>query len=304
MLRTPRGQPVYVEAPVHVSSTRGTYLFGAPLFVWADSTRYATERSIPSPATVAVKLLGDTSAIPQAPLPSATKPFMPIAIARGSNLLTLWATSPDTSVTGVFHQDTLWESSLQSDRWTAPKPIWSSGTLVWHPGAVSYLTTDSSVIVVFPATDSTDTRRGVTIMVRSRDQWRTRWIEVGNVGLHAVASTVLSGDELLVTAVGSIRRDHLDAISASYAIRVSMRDTLSEPRFTLLENANYQSTNDPNVFRTPEGLHFVWRQGGRSGVRNDSLIEATSHDEGISWTMTSATPLGDEMRGLRVLSCD
>jgi hypothetical protein len=139
-------------------------------------------------------------------------------------------------------------------------------------------------------------------MIRSRGSWHTRWIGVGQAGPHALASIALSGDELLITAVGSIRRDRIDAMNAGFAMRVPMRDTLSMPRFTLVRETSDQSTNDANVFRTPEGLHFVWRQAGRSGFRNDSLVEATSHDEGISWTVTSATPLRSETRGLRVFS--
>jgi hypothetical protein len=62
------------------------------------------------------------------------------------------------------------------------------------------------------------------------------------------------------------------------------------------------SAEDPNLFRTSGELHFVWRNGGRSVHAPDSLSDATSHDGGASWAVTTTISLDGDMRGLRATS--
>src|SRR5215217_2852908 len=57
MFRTPLGQPIYVEAPRTVSTVEGTFLIGAPTFVWADSTAFVKRESRRDVAAVGVRLL-------------------------------------------------------------------------------------------------------------------------------------------------------------------------------------------------------------------------------------------------------
>ena len=218
MLRTSAGQPIYVEAPVTVASTNGTYLIGAPTFVWADSTAFATPDSRRDIAAVGVKLLNDSTAIPLPPLPSAKKPYMPIAVARGAALVAVWGSSADTSLAGVFSQDTLWEATLAAGRWSAARPIWTSAVFRWHPGAASYVADDASLSIAFPAAlTGNHAGRGVAVMTRSRDRWRTRLIHVGNGNPNGVAAMRLSESELLLAVVGSIDRDGVRALNAGYS---------------------------------------------------------------------------------------
>ena len=302
VLRTAKRQPIYVEAPLTVASTRATYLVGAPAFVWADSETFATETSWRSIGAVGVQLLSDSTVVPLPPLPSATKPYMPIAVARGAKLLAMWATSWDTSAAGVFNLDTLWEATLSAGRWSAPRPIWSSGILTWHPGAASFVSDDSTLLLAFPAKKTSPERPGVTIMTRSRKRWGTRWFEVGSVGPNAVAAMKLSASELLVAAVGSIERDGVRGDNAGYTMRISLDDSTSMPRFQVIHDEVHLSAEDPNVFRTSDGLHFVWRKGGRSVYASDSLTDATSRDGGASWAVTSTISLDSDMRGMRATS--
>ena len=297
MLRTRAGQPIYVESPVTVVTTDATYLIGSPTFVWRDSSAFVRQDSRRDIAAVGVKLLNDSTAVPLPPLPSVRKPYMPIAVARGARLIAVWGTSTDTSLAGVFAQDTLWEATLIAGRWSTARPIWASGPFVWHPNAASYVGDDASLSIAFPATR---TGRGVTVMTRSRDRWRTRWIQIGNAGSTGVALMRLSESELLLAAVGSIDRDGIRGLNASYVARLPINDSAPPARFTLLHDVARMSAEDPNVFRTTDALHVLWRLGGRRVPAPDSLMEATSRDGGASWTLTSAVSLEGDMRGLRV----
>ena len=300
-LRTPGRQRVYVEAPVIVRNAVGTFLIGSPAYVWEDSTTFLTERSTLSVGAVGVKLLDDTLAIPLPPLPTVTKPYMPIAVGRGGRLLAVWGTSSDTSGAGVWHQDTLWEATLDRGRWSAARPTLTTGEFVWHRGAGAYIADDSVLVVAFPSTGSTQAAgRAVTVMMRTRDGWHTRRIDIGGFGPQGVAIARAGPAELLIAGVGAIGRGTLQVTNGVYAIRMSMRDTAAEPRISLIRDITNGHAEDPAVYRTSHGEHVVWRQPGREVSADDSLIEATSRGRGESWTVTSALSLEGDTRGMSV----
>ena len=301
-LKTRLGQPAYVEAPIMVSNTVGTFLIGSPTFVWEDSMAFITEKSTRNVGAVGVRLMKDGTAMPLPPLPSATKPYRPIAVARGANLLVVWGTSADTSAAGVWRQDTLWEATLDAGRWSSPRPIQTAREFVWHPGASSYIADDSSLVLAFPsAATNPPVRRGVTIMSRSQRTWHARWIDVGSLGPYGVALMRTAPSELLVAATGSMARDGIDAPNAVYAIRVSLKDTTSTPRFSVIRDMKNLRAEDLSVFPTSAAQHIAWRQPGRRGFADDSLVEATSRDDGRSWLVTTAISLYGDIRGLRVV---
>jgi hypothetical protein len=300
-LRTPARQRVYVEAPVTVRNSAGTFLIGSPAYVWDDSTTFLSERSTLSVGSVGVRLLDDTMTVPLPPLPTATQPYMPIAVGRGRSLLAVWGTSSDTSGSGVWHQDTLWEATLDHGRWSAARPVLATGEFVWHRGAGGYIANDSVLVVAFPSTGSTETAgRAVTVMMRTRDVWRTRRIDIGGFGPRAVAVATAGPDELLIAGVGAIERGTMQVANGVYAIRVSMRDTAAAPRINVIRDIGNGHAEDPAVYRTPRGEYVVWRQPGRQVFADDSLIEATSPDHGESWTVTSAISLEGDTRGMSV----
>ena len=303
-LRTPTRQRVYVEAPVTVANTVGTFLIGAPTYVWADSATFIDERSIRHAGNVGVRLLDDSTAIPLPPLPIASKPYMPIAVARGAKLLVVWGTSADSSDRAVWHQDTLWEATLEAGRWNAPRPILAAREFKWHPGAGSFIADDSSLVLAFPSSDETrlGAPAGVIVMVRSRDRWRSRRIDVGGLGAAGVAVMRSAPDELLIAAAGSMERDGIHLLNGVYTIRLSTRTSAGDPRFTVVRRFDRAHAEDPALFRTARSEHFVWRQPGRLISANDSLIEASSRDHGESWTVTSAASLDGDTRGMNVAS--
>ena len=300
-LRTPLGQRVYVEAPAAISDARGRYLLGTPTFVWATRDSFATpERSAPTKAAGA-RLVGEWSAVALPPLPGSVPQYTPVPVIGGGNLLALWATSRDTTSSGFFGQDTLWESRLLSHRWSAPKAIWSAGELSWHPGTVTVTTAGSKPLVAFPARDTTRSpRNGVVVLERSRDDWRTTWIGTGHLGASAAVLLPLSASELLIVATGPLNRPPIDAPNAIYAIRVSTAGAGDGPRFSLIREWKQSHAVEPSVFRSREGVHVVWRQPGQRRFVHDSLVEATSTDMGATWTATSAASLETNAIGMSV----
>ena len=304
-LRTPLGQRVYVESPVAFSNARGRYLFGTPTFVWATRDSFATlERPLPTKAA-GVKLVGEWAAVALPPLPGSMPQYTPLPVADDTSLLALWATSRDTTSSGFFNQDTLWESRLMSDRWSAPRAIWSSGEASWHPGTVALTTVGSTVVAAFPARDTTTSERtGIVVMQRRRDRWRTLWIGTGQLGVSAVALLPLTRTELLIVATGGLYRPPNDALSAVYAIRVSTTDTVDRSRFSFIRRFEHAHGVEPSVFRSSRGVHAVWRQPGIELSAHDSIVEATSVDSGASWTVTSTASLETNALGLSVLPLD
>lgn len=303
-LRTPTRQRVYVEAPVTVTNAVGTFLIGSPTFVWADTTTFINETTVRHVGDVGVQLLDDSTAILLPPLPTASKPYMPIAVGRGAKLLVVWGTSSDSSGSDVWHQDTLWEATLQAGRWSTPRPILAAREFKWHPGAGSFIADDSSLVLAFPFSDKTrfDSPHGVMVMMRSRDRWRVRRLDVGGFGPSGVAVMRSAPDELLVASVGSIERDTIHLLNGVYTIRLSTRSATAEPRFHVIRRFDKAHAEDPAVFRTARAEHFVWRQPGRLISADDSLIEAISRDHGESWTVTSAVSLEGDTRGMSVAS--
>jgi hypothetical protein len=303
-LRTPTRQRLYVEAPLSVTNSVGTFLLGAPTFVWADTTTFIDETSVRHLGDVGVRLLDDSTAIPLPPLPIASKPYMPIAVARGAKLLVVWGTSADSAGSDVWHQDTLWEATLEAGRWSTPRPILAAREFRWHPSAGSFIADDSSLVLAFPFSDKTrfNSPRGVMVMMRSRDRWRARRIDVGDFGPVGVAVMRSAPDELLIAAAGSMQRDTVHLLNGVYTIRLSTRSPTAEPRFTIVRRFDRAHAEDPAVFRTARGEHFVWRQPGRLIAADDSLIEAISRDHGESWTVTSAVSLEGDTRGMAVAS--
>jgi hypothetical protein len=300
-LRTPLGQRVYVEAPVAFRNQRGAYLFGTPTFVWAKRDSFATlERPLPTKAA-GVKLVGEWSAVALPALPGSMPQYTPLPVADDAGLLALWATSRDTTSSGFFNQDTLWESRLTSDRWSTPRAIWSSGELSWHPGTVALTTVGSTVIAAFPARDTTTSERsGVVVMQRTRDGWRTNWIGTGQLGVSAVALLPLTRTELLLVATGGLLRPPIDVLNAVFAIRVSTTDTVDRSRFSFIRKFEHAHGVEPSVFRSNRGVHAVWRQPGIELSAHDSIVEATSADSGATWTVTSTASLETNALGLSV----
>jgi hypothetical protein len=300
-LRTPLGQRVYVEAPVAFRNQRGAYLFGTPTFVWAKRDSFATlERPLPTKAA-GVKLVGEWSAVALPALPGSMPQYTPLPVADDAGLLALWATSRDTTSSGFFNQDTLWESRLTSDRWSTPRAIWSSGELSWHPGTVALTTVGSTVIAAFPARDTTTSERsGVVVMQRTRDGWRTNWIGTGQLGVSAVALLPLTRTELLLVATGGLLRPPIDVLNAVFAIRVSTTDTVDRSRFSFIRKFEHAHGVEPSVFRSNRGVHAVWRQPGIELSAHDSIVEATSVDSGATWTVTSTASLETNALGLSV----
>jgi hypothetical protein len=303
-LRTPAGKRLYVEAPLTVTNSVGTFLLGAPTFVWADTATFIDETSVRHVGDVGVRLLDDSTAIPLPPLPITSRPYMPIGVGRGAKLLVVWGTSADSLGSDVWHQDTLWEASLDAGRWSTPRPILAAKDFRWHPSAASFIADDSSLVLAFPFSDKTrfNSPQGVMVMMRSRDRWRARRIDVGGFGPFGVAVMRSAPDEILIAAAGSMERDTVHLLSGVYTIRLSTRTPAHEPRFTVLRRFEGAHAEDPAVFGTARGVHFVWRQPGRQISANDSLIEAISRDHGESWTVTSAVSLEGDTRGMTVAS--
>ena len=303
-LRTPTRQRIYVEAPVRVTSSVGTFLLGAPTYFWADTSAFIDETTVRHVGDVGVRLLDDSTAIPLPPLPTATMPYMPIAVARGAKLLVVWGTSADSSRSGVWHQDTLWEATLETGRWSAPRPILAARDFKWHPGAGSFIADDSSIVLAFPSSDRTRSNGspGVIVMMRSRDRWRARRIDVGGLGPTGVAVMRSAPDELLIGAVGSMERDTVRLLNGVYVIRVSTRSAAADPRFTVIRRFDRAHAEDPALFHTAHGEQFVWRQPGRRISAPDSLVEAVSRDGSERWTVTSAVSLDGDTRGMSVAS--
>ena len=304
-LRTPLGRRVYVEAPAPGSDARGRYLLGTPTFVWATRDSFATpERGAPAKSAGA-RLVGEWSAVPLPALPGSTPQYTPVPVTAGGDLLALWATSRDTTSSGFFGQDTLWESRLLSERWSTPRAVWSAGELSWHPGTVTVTTLGSTLLAAFPARDTTRApRNGVVVMERSRDAWRTTWIGTGHLGSSAAVLLPLSASELLIVATGPLNRPPIDAPNAVYAIRVSTAGTGDGPRFSLIRAWKRSHAVEPSVFRSSDGLHVVWRQPGQQPFAHDSLVEATSTDMGATWTVTSTTSLETNAIGMSVRVLD
>ncbi|MFL5620722.1 MAG: hypothetical protein ACJ79A_20265 [Gemmatimonadaceae bacterium] len=291
-----------MEAPITVTNTVGTFLIGSPTFVWAEPTAFVNEHSTRDVGAVGVKLLNDSTAIPLPPLPTAKRPYMPIAVARGAKLLAVWGTSSDTTGSGVWHQDTLWQATLEAGRWSPARPIWTAGEFVWHPGAASFADDDTRLFLAFPSSDTTRNRRhGLTIMMHSRGRWSVRLVDAGGYGPQGVAVLSATPTELLIAAVGSLERDGIQVPNGVYTIRVAAHDWGSAPRFTVIRDMKKAHAEDPSVFRTPQGVHIVWRQPGGDVSADDSLVEATTRDHGESWAVTSAVSLEGDTRGMIAL---
>jgi hypothetical protein len=152
MLRTRAGQPIYVESPVTVMTTDATYLIGSPTFVWRDSSAFVRQDSRRDIAAVGVKLLNDSTAGPAAAVAEHAEAVHADRRCSGCPADSGVGTSTDTSLAGVFAQDTLWEATLIAGRWSTARPIWASGPFVWHPSAASYVADDASLSIAFPAT--------------------------------------------------------------------------------------------------------------------------------------------------------
>ena len=299
--RTPSGLRVYVETGVTVHNAGTRYLIGTPTFVWAHRDSFIVSEQTGMTKAAGVRLLADTVATPLPPFPGSTPIYTPVAVTTDGMLLAIWATSRDTTPIGAFRQDTLWESRLQSGRWSSPRPIWTSGDLAWHPGKFTVTTVDSTVVVAFPASDTTRSPSvGVAIMTRSRRGWQRRWIGTTDSFTSAAVLLPLYSSEFLVLATGSIDVGSLHEMNSIYSVRLSTADTVRPPSITLLRAVTGSHAVEPSVFRSTGGVHVVWRQPGEHSISRDSIVEATSTDEGATWTVNSAASLETNTIGLSV----
>jgi hypothetical protein len=301
--RTPTDLRVYVETGLEVEAARNRYLIGSPTFVWAHRDSFIVADQTELTRGGGVKLLADTLATPLPPIPGSGPVYTPVAVAVDGTLLAVWATSRDTTSVGAFRQDTLWESRLEAGQWTRPRPIWAGlGDLTWHPGKFTVTTVDSTVVVALPASDTTRSpSAGVAILTRSRRGWESRWIGTSTFVTHGAVLLPRSSSEFLVAVTGSLDFESLHTMNSIYVIRVSTGDTLHQPRISLLREVKGSHAVEPSVYRSSGGVHVVWRQPGVHAISPDSIVEATSTNEGVSWTVTSAASLETNTIGLSVL---
>jgi hypothetical protein len=228
---------------------------------------------------------------------------MPLGVVWNDRLLVFWATSPDTSRYGAFHLDTLWGATFQRNRWSTPRVIWASGELTWLPGMASLGFHDGAPILAFPArVGQRSGNHGVVVVTRSGTGWHSRWIETGGLGPHAVHAASLGSGELLIAATGSVNRAHIAADRATYAIRLSTKDTSRAPQFTLIGRSGQLSPAEPRLLPTASELRVIWRNTTRTQDVPDSLMESSSTDDGASWTPPRATSLGFRTPGMRVIA--
>jgi hypothetical protein len=203
----------------------------------------------------------------------------------------IWGTSPDSSEYPFSHADTLWYAQFDGAAWSSPEvvAVGADGlTFRWDDRSSSLWADSGDVLLAVPVSDSVNWHSDyVAVLHRSRTGAWTRaklpFIQdPGFVSLtgHPNGTFVLG----YVSTAPAVFPD--SSVGPQDAVWVSRsRDggnAWSEP-VPVHRTARLQHDETPHVLVTGPSLAIVWGTTDPGGNFADTVLLATSADDGASW---------------------
>jgi hypothetical protein len=305
-LHTRDGLRIYVEGPSTLVTPQGLMLVGSPTIGWMTHTNFidtlAQSRPIDPSNMVGVIIDARGAAVPLPKLQFSGRPSTILAARDRGDVRIVWATASDTAA-GSFNLDSLWTSTLHDGAWTSPRSLVQGQRIRWFANTATLAEMIGQPLAVMPMQDTTKSPwGGLLLLRRSGDEWTRRWIATGVAPPMGASVLSTTSESFVIALTGEVLVGADTSTNAVFVMRVGWSKDSSGSSTRILRRVGIKSAVEPKLFRLGSTLHLMWMERPRNHMGADLLFEATSTNDGVSWTEPTSISLPAEYRGLSVVA--
>ena len=220
------------------------------------------------------------------------------AVDRHGTVHVVWAEpdSPPVSYPysvrdfGQLRLTSVWHASYRDGRWSDASQIYQTRRIDWHPGGVSFVSSDSLSLHLAVVNGDVTKDGGTIVHLQLVDgAWRANHLQATGVPVYADMAADNSG-RLAISYVAG-QREPSESESAVFLVRSLDRGKTWGPHHVVTRPEQSPAYESKVVIGRDGTLHVLWMKHAPRQLDPEAVWHASSVDGGTTWESYSSTPV-------------